>query len=115
MKLLPCGFKFGNGQVTTFAQRGRFETGVTTKYCISMQDSLLVTLLMNCIATIFKIVLVIVPVIAWHSTKNVITNFRYLLLMSFVNILGQLPSTVNIDGMGSLDCTIANEGVIHQV
>jgi hypothetical protein len=32
-----------------------------------------------------------------------------------MNILGQLPATFNIDGMGSLDGTIANEGVVHQV
>lgn len=32
-----------------------------------------------------------------------------------MNILGQLPTTFNVDGMGSLDCTISNEGVIHQV
>ena len=32
-----------------------------------------------------------------------------------MNILGQLPSTLNVDGMGSLDCTISNEGVVHQV
>ena len=32
-----------------------------------------------------------------------------------MNILGQLPTTFNVDGMGSLDSTIANEGVIHQI
>ena len=32
-----------------------------------------------------------------------------------MNILGQLPTTFNVDGMGSLDSTIANEGVVHQV
>jgi len=31
-----------------------------------------------------------------------------------MNILGQLPSTFNVDGMGCLDCTVANERVIHQ-
>jgi len=32
-----------------------------------------------------------------------------------MNIFGQLPTTFNVDGMGSLDSTIANEGVVHQV
>ena len=32
-----------------------------------------------------------------------------------MNILGQLPTTFNVDGMGCLDCTVANEGVIHQI
>ena len=35
--------------------------------------------------------------------------------MSLVNILGQLPTTFNVNGMSSLDCTIANEGVIHEI
>jgi len=35
--------------------------------------------------------------------------------VSLVNFLGQLPSTFNVDGMGNLDSTIANEGVVHQV
>jgi hypothetical protein len=32
-----------------------------------------------------------------------------------MNNLGQLPATFNVDGIGSLDYTIANEGVVHQV
>ena len=59
--------------------------------------------------------LISVPVITRHSTEYVVTSFRYLLLVCLVNILGQLPTSFNVDGMGSLDCTIANEGVIHQV
>jgi hypothetical protein len=32
-----------------------------------------------------------------------------------MNILGQLPATFNVKGMGSFNCTIANEGVNHQI
>ena len=80
-----------------------------------MQDSLLITLLMDFVTTTFKTVLISVPIISCHSMKDVVTGIRYLLLVSLVNILGQLPSTFNVDGMGSLDCTIANEGVIHKI
>ena len=47
--------------------------------------------------------------------KDVVTGICYLLYVSIVNILGQLPSTFNVDGVGSLDSTIANEGVIHEI
>ena len=80
-----------------------------------MQDSLFVTLLMDFVTTTFKGVLIAVPIVFWHSTKDVITGFGYLLLVSLVNIFGQFPSTFNVDGMGSLDSTIADEGVIHEI
>ena len=35
--------------------------------------------------------------------------------MSLVNILGQLPSTFNVNVVGSLDSTVTDEGVIHQI
>ena len=76
---------------------------------------MLVALLMDFVTTTFKPVLISVPVITRHSTEYVVTSFRYLLLVCLVNILGQLPSTFNVDGMGSLDCTIANKRVVHQV
>lgn len=47
--------------------------------------------------------------------QDVITGFRYLLYVSIVNILGQLPSTFNIDGVGSFNCFFPDEGVIHQI
>ena len=80
-----------------------------------MQNTLLVTLLMDFVTTTFKTMLITVPIVVLHFTEYVVTSFRYLLLVNLVNILGQLPSSFNVDGMGSLDCTIANEGVIHQV
>ena len=80
-----------------------------------MLYSLLVTLLMDFVTTTFKPVLISVPVITRHSTEYVVTSFRYLLLVCLVNILGQLPSTFNVDGMGSLDSTIPDEGVIHKI
>lgn len=80
-----------------------------------MQDSLLITLLMDFVTTTFKTMLIAAPIVVWHFTEYVVTSFRYLLLVCLVNILGQLPTSFNVDGMGSIDCTIANEGVIHQV
>ena len=80
-----------------------------------MQDTLFVILLMDFVTTKFKTVLITVPIVIWHFTEYVVTSFRYLLFVSLMNILGQLPATFNIDGMGSLDGTIANEGVVHQV
>ena len=76
---------------------------------------MLVTLLMDFVTTTFKTMFITAPIVALHSTEDVITGFRYLLLVSLVNIFGQLPPTFNVDGVGSLDSTIANEGVIHQV
>ena len=115
MKFLPCSFKFGCGQVTTFAQYGRLEAGVTTKDGVPMQDTLLVTLLMDFVTTAFKTALITVPVKTRHSTEDVVTGFGYLLLVSTVNILGLLPSTFNVNVVGSLDCAITDEGVIHEI
>ena len=80
-----------------------------------MQDSLLVTLLMDFVTTTFKTMLITVPIVVWHFTEYVVTSFRYLLLVCLVNILGQLPTTFYIDGMDSLDSTIPDEGVIHKI
>ena len=80
-----------------------------------MQHTLLVSLLMDFVTTAFKGMLITDPIVVWHSTKNVITCFGYLLLVSLVNIFGQLLTSFNVYGIGSLDCTIANEGVIHQI
>ena len=74
-----------------------------------------ISLLMDIVTTTFKGVFIAVPIVSSHSTKDVITGFGYLLLVSLVNILGQLPSTFNVNGVGSPDCTVTNERVIHQI
>ena len=80
-----------------------------------MQDTMFISLLMDIVTTTFKGVFIAVPIVSSHSTKDVITGFGYLLLVSLVNIPGQLSSTFTVNGVVSPDFTATIDRVTHQI